>query len=98
MEKILCQDLWILLIREFHEMYHKTLQFYFQIQFFTILRCTGEIGTQECSLTAAGASIIPPIISAKINTKEKFSFKYGKVEVSAKLPEGNWIYPGYLLT
>lgn len=69
---------------------------YFLNDFFIIFRCTGEIGTRDCSLTANGPSIIPPIISAKVNTKEKFSFKYGKVEVVAKLPVGNWIYPGLL--
>lgn len=26
-----------------------------------------------------------------------FSFKYGKVEISAKLPAGDWLLPGQLI-
>lgn len=37
---------------------------------------------------------INPIRSAKIRTHDAFSFKYGKVEVSAKLPTGDWLLPG----
>ncbi|KAJ8930601.1 hypothetical protein NQ314_016571 [Rhamnusium bicolor] len=39
----------------------------------------------------------PPVISSQISTKNKFSFKYGKVEIRAKLPKGDWIYPELLL-
>lgn len=38
-----------------------------------------------------------PITSAKLTTKESFSFKYGRVEVSAKLPQGDWIWPAIWL-
>ncbi|MGA8852607.1 MAG: glycoside hydrolase family 16 protein [Christiangramia sp.] len=31
--------------------------------------------------------------SASINTKDKFEFKYGRVEVRAKLPSGNGVWP-----
>lgn len=31
--------------------------------------------------------------SGKITTKDKFSFKYGRVDISAKLPKGNGIWP-----
>ncbi|WP_231896399.1 glycoside hydrolase family 16 protein [Gramella sp. MAR_2010_147] len=31
--------------------------------------------------------------SGSINTKDKFEFKYGRVEVRAKLPEGNGVWP-----
>lgn len=34
-----------------------------------------------------------PIQSAKITTQESFSFKYGRVEIVAKLPEGDWLWP-----
>lgn len=34
-----------------------------------------------------------PFTSARINTQGKFSFKYGKVEVRAKLPEGGGTWP-----
>lgn len=43
----------------------------------------------------AGASgnYINPIMSARLRTAESFSFKYGRVEVSAQLPKGDWIWP-----
>lgn len=40
-----------------------------------------------------GGRILPPIQSARISTKETFNFKYGKVEVKAKLPKGKWLWP-----
>jgi hypothetical protein len=54
--------------------------------------CTGL--TDECKKTASGRMILPPVISAKVHTKNSFSFIYGRVEVIAKLPAGDWIYPG----
>ncbi|CAH0584501.1 unnamed protein product [Chrysodeixis includens] len=56
-------------------------------------RCTGVIGTTDCAREASGAQILPPIVSAKITTKNTFAFKFGKIEVRAKLPLGDWIYP-----
>ncbi|KAH6656076.1 putative gram-negative bacteria binding protein [Truncatella angustata] len=38
-------------------------------------------------------TIINPVRSARINTKGKHSIRYGKVEVTAKLPRGDWIWP-----
>jgi beta-glucanase (GH16 family) len=37
--------------------------------------------------------MIPPIRSARLSTKGKKSIRYGKVEVVAKLPKGDWIWP-----
>ena len=37
--------------------------------------------------------ILPPIESAKLTTADAFSFKYGRVEVVAKLPRGDWLWP-----
>jgi hypothetical protein len=41
----------------------------------------------------AGGNILNPIQSARIRTVKSFSFKYGKLEVRAKLPRGNWLWP-----
>lgn len=38
-------------------------------------------------------SMIPPVRSARLTTKGKKSIRYGKVEVVAKLPKGDWIWP-----
>lgn len=60
------------------------------------LSCTGLPGTSECVKSPLGWNILPPVLSAKITTKSTFSFKYGVIEIKAKLPKGNWIYPGEL--
>nr|XP_022908352.1 beta-1,3-glucan-binding protein-like [Onthophagus taurus] len=61
------------------------------------LRCTSSI-ENECKRKAVGANILPPVFSSRINTRPSFSFLYGKVEIKAKLPKGNWIYPELYLT
>ena len=43
-----------------------------------------------------GVDIINPIQSARIRTINSFSFTYGTVEVRAKMPRGDWIWPGLL--
>ena len=56
--------------------------------------CTG-IGARNCvakSNTTTGR-IINPIRSARLSTKGKKSIRYGRVEVTAKLPRGDWIWP-----
>ncbi|XP_073946827.1 beta-1,3-glucan-binding protein 1-like isoform X2 [Choristoneura fumiferana] len=60
-------------------------------------RCTGMLGTADCAREASGAQILPPIITAKVTTKKKFSFKYGRIDVGAKMPLGDWLYPEILL-
>ncbi|XP_013172586.1 PREDICTED: beta-1,3-glucan-binding protein-like [Papilio xuthus] len=55
--------------------------------------CTGMIGTWECSRTASGAQILPPVATGKITSKNRFNFKYGRVEIRAKLPAGSWLLP-----
>ncbi|XP_038223248.1 beta-1,3-glucan-binding protein-like [Zerene cesonia] len=57
------------------------------------LKCTGKIGSRECYREAFGPEILPPIITGKINSKKRFGFKYGKVEVVAKVPLGDWLIP-----
>ncbi|CAG9940465.1 unnamed protein product [Clonostachys rosea f. rosea IK726] len=43
--------------------------------------------------TAGNASIVPPTKTGRINTKKGASIKYGRVEVTAKLPKGDWLWP-----
>ena len=38
-------------------------------------------------------SIIPPVKSGRINTIRGASIKYGRVEVTAKMPAGDWLWP-----
>nr|ACI32827.1 beta-1,3-glucan recognition protein 2b [Helicoverpa armigera] len=55
--------------------------------------CTGKINSPECRREGVGAQILPPVTTGKISTRHTFSFKYGRVEVRAKLPSGSWIVP-----
>uniref|UniRef100_A0A1I8MMH2 Uncharacterized protein n=2 Tax=Musca domestica TaxID=7370 RepID=A0A1I8MMH2_MUSDO len=58
-------------------------------------RCTPvENIMKECkSMTQFPFTYVPPINSSNINTKNTFQFKYGRVEIKAKLPKGNWLLP-----
>ncbi|CAD6201986.1 GSCOCT00013992001.2-RA-CDS [Cotesia congregata] len=55
--------------------------------------CTEEMDSSDCKREARGAYILPPVSSGYVDTKKSFSFVYGKIEVRAKLPKGDWIYP-----
>ena len=50
-------------------------------------------GCQRTSAGSTGGTYLNPIKSARLRTAESFSFKYGKVEVKAKLPIGDWLWP-----
>lgn len=56
-------------------------------------QCTGN-QFYGCSRTSgAGGNILNPIQSAQLRTFKTFAFKYGRVEVRAKLPRGDWLWP-----
>ena len=38
-------------------------------------------------------SVINPAMSARISTKNSHHIQYGKVEIVAKLPTGDWLWP-----
>ncbi|EGI59533.1 PREDICTED: beta-1,3-glucan-binding protein-like [Acromyrmex echinatior] len=54
--------------------------------------CTSLVAF-ECTRQALSFSILPPVISARFTTKEHFVLQYGKIEIRAKFPEGDWLYP-----
>lgn len=60
--------------------------------------CTGS-GASQCWVTSnkSEGTIIPPVQSARINTKISALTKYGKVEVRAKMPKGDWLWPAIWL-
>ena len=59
--------------------------------------CTNN-GFYGCERTGGGGgNIINPIMSARLNTASSFSFKYGRVEIVAKLPKGDWFWPALWL-
>lgn len=60
--------------------------------------CTSSTGS-SCAVQSNRTlgSIIPPVRSARLTTKGKKSIRYGKVEVTAKLPKGDWMWPSIWL-
>ncbi|KAH9927697.1 concanavalin A-like lectin/glucanase domain-containing protein [Fomitopsis serialis] len=42
---------------------------------------------------SSAGSVINPVMSARMSTVKSHSIKYGKVEVVAKLPQGDWLWP-----
>ncbi|KAF7290354.1 GH16 beta-1 3-glucan recognition protein [Mycena chlorophos] len=38
-------------------------------------------------------TILPPVMSARISTRKSAKMKFGRVEVVAKLPTGDWLWP-----
>lgn len=38
-------------------------------------------------------TIVPPVKSGRINTKKGATIRYGRVEVTATLPSGDWLWP-----
>jgi beta-glucanase (GH16 family) len=49
----------------------------------------------ECSIKSniTARTIINPVRSARLTTKGSKSILYGRVEVTAKLPQGDWLWP-----
>lgn len=58
-----------------------------------ICRCTNP-RDWGCERTGSAENVLNPLNSARIRTVKSFSFTYGKLEVRAKLPAGDWIWPG----
>jgi hypothetical protein len=55
--------------------------------------CTGN-EYWGCERSAGGGgNYLNPVLSARIRTPDSMTIKYGKVEIRAKLPKGNWIWP-----
>lgn len=59
-------------------------------------QCTSNL-FYGCSRSSGGSNVINPVQSARVRTANTFSFKYGKLEVVAKLPKGDWIWPAIWL-
>lgn len=59
--------------------------------------CTDTDNKENCDRQAGGKIIINPVRSARLNTRDSFTFKYGRVEMIAKNPLGDWLWPGKVL-
>ncbi|KAJ8039654.1 Beta-1,3-glucan-binding protein [Holothuria leucospilota] len=58
--------------------------------------CTGN-NWWGCERTGSVTNYINPIQSARLRTVDSFAFKYGKIEVEAQMPKGDWIWPAIWL-
>ncbi|KAK8193474.1 glucan endo-1,3-beta-D-glucosidase [Phyllosticta capitalensis] len=56
--------------------------------------CTSGV-FKDCHMATniTNGTIVNPVKSARINTMKGMSIKYGRVEVTAKLPSGDWLWP-----
>ena len=56
--------------------------------------CTSNVST-DCIVTSnfTRGTIINPVRSARLTTQGKKTITYGRVEVVAKLPAGDWLWP-----
>lgn len=50
-----------------------------------------------CERGGSATNPINPIRSARLRTQPSFAFKYGRVEVSAQIPSGDWLWPAIWL-
>lgn len=59
--------------------------------------CTGNAfyGCERAG--GGGGNIINPIQSASVRTVGTFEFQYGRLEIRAKLPRGDWLWPAIWL-
>ena len=55
-------------------------------------QCTGN-NFYGCLRASDGNHYVNPVMSGKLTSVQSFSFTYGRVEVRAKLPKGDWLWP-----
>ncbi|KII85577.1 glycoside hydrolase family 16 protein [Plicaturopsis crispa FD-325 SS-3] len=61
---------------------------------YTLDNCSTDNST-ACSVSSSSDTdtVINPVMSGRLNTKGKVTLQYGKVEIRAKLPTGDWLWP-----
>ena len=62
---------------------------------YNLTGCTETWNASDCSVTSDSSTNtdINPVQSARISTVNSVSLAYGKIEVVAKLPQGDWLWP-----
>ena len=50
-----------------------------------------------CSRTGSASNALNAVQSARIRSVNAFSFKYGRIEIRAQLPKGDWLWPAIWL-
>ncbi|KAI0739930.1 concanavalin A-like lectin/glucanase [Daedaleopsis nitida] len=61
---------------------------------FNLTGCTDANATNcGAASNASAKAVIPPVMSARIHTRGHYAIRYGRVEIRAKLPRGDWLWP-----
>ncbi|CAN8100528.1 unnamed protein product [Discula destructiva] len=55
--------------------------------------CTAKDRFYCSSETWENGTIVPPVKSGRITTKQSHAITYGRIEVMAKMPVGDWLWP-----
>jgi beta-glucanase (GH16 family) len=55
-------------------------------------QCTGN-EWYGCERVGNPTNIINPVLSARLRSSRGFTLRYGRVEVRARMPKGDWIWP-----
>lgn len=60
--------------------------------------CTSS-NVSQCAAVSNSSrlTVINPVMSARLTTKTSVNIKYGKVEVVAKFPTGDWLWPSIFM-
>jgi len=61
---------------------------------FHVPDCTTKWG---CQGTGDPLNILKPTTSGSVNTKGSFDYTYGRLEIRARMPRGDWLWPGLWL-
>ncbi|KAL0574640.1 hypothetical protein V5O48_007336 [Marasmius crinis-equi] len=61
--------------------------------------CTTPGNKSACQVSSRSntSTVIPPVESARLTTNGTKTLRYGRVEVRAKLPQGDWLWPAIWL-
>lgn len=60
--------------------------------------CTSALWSNCITGTnTTNGTIVQPVKSGRINTKKGASIRYGRIEIEAKLPNGDWLWPAIWL-
>ncbi|OCB92028.1 hypothetical protein A7U60_g659 [Sanghuangporus baumii] len=62
---------------------------------YNLTGCTESWNASACNVRSDQGTntVINPVKSARISTKDSVSIAYGKVEIVAKMPRGDWLWP-----
>lgn len=62
---------------------------------YNVTNCTNTVDFNGCGAVsnATAGTVIPPIMTGRLTTQFSRSLTYGKVEIRARMPQGDWIWP-----